>query len=150
MLGTTAAVKVFIDVFIGIWAFILAYIWTNHINAQPGGDKAKASEIWQRFPKFIIGFVLTFLIGFYLAGTASAEQLARLTPAIGAANTFRVIFFILTFFSIGVLSNFRKLWQEGLGKLVAVYVVSLFGFVIWVGLLVSWLFFSGVKPPLAN
>ena len=45
-----------------------------------------------------------------------------------------MIFFILTFFSIGVLSDFRKLWREGLGKLAAVYIVSLFGFVIWVGL----------------
>ena len=75
---------------------------------------------------------------------------AKLPAAIGEANTFRVIFFILTFFSIGVLSNFRKLWQEGIGKLAAVYVVSLFGFVIWVGLLISWLFFAGVKPPLAS
>src|SRR6476661_4355397 len=49
-------------------------------------------------------------------------------------DVFRVIFFTLTFFSIGVLSNFRKLWQEGLGKLAAVYLLSLFGFVIWVGL----------------
>jgi zinc transporter ZupT len=63
---------------------------------------------------------------------------------------FRVIFFVLTFFSIGVLSDFRKLWQQGFGKLAAVYVVSLFGFVIWVGLLISWLFFSGFKPPLVS
>jgi len=28
--------------------------------------------------------------------------------------------------------------------------VSLFGFVIWVGLLISWLFFHGIKPPLAS
>jgi len=28
--------------------------------------------------------------------------------------------------------------------------VSLFGFVIWVGLLISWLFFHGVTPPLAS
>lgn len=151
ILGTTATVKVFIDVFIGIWSFVLAYIWTNHINVKSGsGDKAKASEIWERFPKFIIGFVITFAVGFYLATTSSAETLAKLTPSVGVANTFRVIFFILTFFSIGVLSNFRKLWEDGLGKLVAVYLVSLFGFVIWVGLLVSWIFFSGVKPPLAN
>jgi hypothetical protein len=59
-----------------------------------------------------------------------------------------VIFFILTFFSIGVLSNFRKLWEEGLGRLAAVYVLSLFGFVIWVGLAISWIFFAGIKPPL--
>ena len=60
MLSVTATVKVFIDVFIGVWAFILAYIWTNHIN--PGADKAKPVEIWRRFPKFILGFVATFVI----------------------------------------------------------------------------------------
>jgi uncharacterized membrane protein YadS len=147
VLGTTAAVKIFIDVFIGIWAFVLAFIWTNYINVRPG-DRARPIEIWQRFPKFIIGFVLSFAIGLYLALTASPAGLAKLTPAIAEANTFRVIFFILTFFSIGVLSNFRKLWEDGIGKLAAVYVVSLFGFVIWVGLLISWIFFAGVKPPL--
>ncbi|MEI9849774.1 MAG: putative sulfate exporter family transporter [Sphingomonas sp.] len=149
LLGTTTAIKVFIDVFIGVWAFILAYIWTNHVNVQAGGDKAKASEIWQRFPKFIIGFVATFTVGLAVALLVSPEVRPRLTAAIAEANNFRVIFFILTFFSIGVLSNFRKLWEEGIGKLAAVYVVSLFGFVIWVGLVISWLFFSGVKPPLA-
>jgi len=53
------------------------------------------------------------------------------------ANTFRVIFFILTFFSIGVLSNFKTLWQEGFGKLAAVYLISLFGFVVWSACLIS-------------
>ena len=56
----------------------------------------------------------------------------------------------ISFFSIGVLSNFRKLWQEGIGRLAAVYVVSLFGFVIWVGLAISWLFFGGITPPLVG
>jgi magnesium-transporting ATPase (P-type) len=74
----------------------------------------------------------------------------KLTPAIAEANTFRVIFFILTFFSIGVLSDFRKLWEDGFARLAAVYVVSLFGFIIWVGLAISWVFFAGVKPPLAG
>jgi uncharacterized protein YacL len=68
----------------------------------------------------------------------------------GEANTFRGIFFVLTFFTIGVMTNFRKLWEEGIGKLAAVYVLCLFGFIIWVGLLISWLFYSGVKPPLAG
>jgi len=149
VLATTATVKVFIDIFIGIWAFILGYIWTNHINPT-NKDKAKASEIWQRFPKFILGFVATFLVGLYLALGTPAGIAAKVPAAMGEANAFRVIFFILTFFSIGVLSNFRTLWQEGIGKLAAVYVVSLFGFVIWVGLLISWLFFSGIHPPLAS
>jgi uncharacterized membrane protein YadS len=150
ILGTAATIKVFIDIFIGIWAFVLGYIWTNHINVTREADRAKAREIWERFPKFIIGFVVTFLVGLYLALGTPAEIAKNVPAAMGEANTFRVIFFILTFFSIGVLSNFRTLWQEGFGKLAAVYLVSLFGFVIWVGLVISWLFFSGIKPPLAS
>jgi uncharacterized membrane protein YadS len=150
ILGTATTVKVFIDIFIGIWAFVLGYIWTNHINVTPDQNKAKAKEIWQRFPKFIIGFVITFAVGLYLALGTPAEIAKKVPAAIGEANTFRVIFFILTFFSIGVLSNFKTLWQEGFGKLAAVYVLSLFGFVIWVGLLISWIFFGGVTPPLAS
>jgi len=148
ILGTTATIKVFIDIFIGVWAFVLGYIWTNHINAT--GEKAKVREIWERFPKFIIGFIVTFAAGLYLALATPADIAAKVPAAIGEANTFRVIFFILTFFSIGVLSNFKRLWAEGIGKLAAVYFVSLFGFVIWVGLLISWLFFAGIKPPLAS
>jgi uncharacterized membrane protein YadS len=148
ILATTTTVKIFIDIFIGVWAFILGYIWTNHIDKGP--DKAKASEIWQRFPKFILGFILVFAVSLWLALGTTPNIAKSLPAAAGEANIFRVIFFILTFFSIGVLSDFRKLWQQGFGKLAAVYFVSLFGFVIWVGLLISWLFFSGLKPPLAS
>jgi uncharacterized membrane protein YadS len=148
ILGTAATIKVFIDIFIGIWAFVLGYIWTNHINRT--SDKASVREIWERFPKFVLGFILTFAVGLYLALATPANIATKVPAAMGEANTIRVVFFILTFFSIGVLSNFKKLWQEGIGRLAAVYVVSLFGFVIWVGLLISWLFFSGVKPPLAS
>jgi uncharacterized membrane protein YadS len=149
ILGTAATVKVFIDIFIGIWAFILAYIWTNHIEVRPAGDKAKIGEIWERFPKFILGYVATFLLILVVTLGAAPETAGKLRAAMGEANTFRVIFFIMTFFAIGVMSNFRKLWEEGIGRLAAVYVVCLFGFVVWVGLVISWVFFGGVKPPLA-
>jgi uncharacterized membrane protein YadS len=150
LLGTTAAIKVFIDIFIGVWAFVLGYIWTNHINRTNAADKARAAEIWARFPKFVIGFIVTFALGLILALGLPKDLAAKLPAAIGEANAYRTIFFILTFFSIGVLSDFRKLWRDGFGRLAAVYVVSLFGFVIWVGLVISWLFFAGVKPPLAG
>ena len=94
--------------------------------------------------------MVTFIVGLYLALGTPAEIAKNVPAAIGEANTFRVIFFILTFFSIGVLSDFKLLWQEGFGRLAAVYVVSLFGFVVWVGLAISWIFFHGVTPPLAG
>jgi uncharacterized membrane protein YadS len=150
ILGTTATVKVFIDIFIGVWTFILGYVWTNHVNKVAGSARARPIEIWQRFPKFILGFLATFIVGLTIALSIDGGMPARFNGAVAESNVFRVIFFILTFFSIGVLSDFRKLWQQGLGKLAAVYFVSLFGFVIWVGLLISWLFFAGVKPPTAG
>jgi uncharacterized membrane protein YadS len=148
IIGTTATVKVFIDIFIGVWAFVLAYIWTRHINVKPG-ETAKAGEIWERFPKFVIGYVVTFLVILVFALGAPAAA-GKIKSAMNEANVFRGIFFVMTFFTIGVMSNFKKLWAEGIGRLAAVYVVCLFGFIIWVGLLVSWIFFHGVKPPLAG
>jgi uncharacterized membrane protein YadS len=149
ILGTTTTVKVFIDVFIGIWAFILAYIWTTYIDVRQG-QKARASEIWERFPKFIIGYVLTFALILVVALGATPELTAKLRSAMAEANTFRGIFFVMTFFTIGVMSNFKKLWEEGIAKLAAVYLLCLFGFVIWVGLVISFIFFGGVQPPLVS
>ena len=205
ILNTATSIKVFIDIFIGIWAFVLAYIWAKYIEKREG-DQVRAVEIWQRFPKFIIGYALTF--GLFLAlglafpalirsetvvpvtrelkvtdpvtGAVRLEQIpvtkevSQVDPATGQptvvsvpetrrefkpgpaknsvdeANIFRVLFFCLTFFTIGVVSNFKKLWEEGIGRLAAVYVVGLFGFIIWFGLVISWAFFGGVHPPIVH
>ena len=149
LVGTTAAVKVFIDMFIAVWTFVLGSIWTRHVNPRAAGEQPRVSEIWQRFPKFLIGFALAFG-GVLAIALANPAGLPRLTAAVGEANGLRVVFFVLTFFSIGVLSNLRKLREDGLGRLAAVYAVSLFGFVIWVGLAVSFIFFGGMVPPLAH
>jgi uncharacterized membrane protein YadS len=149
MVGVTTTVKIFIDIFIGVWAFLLAYIWTRHIEPRQGADRLQAVEIWERFPKFVLGFIATFLIVFFIA-LASNAYLKPLSAAMNEANVFRQIFFLLTFFAIGLMADLRKLWQEGIGRLAAVYVVCLFGFVLWVGLIISWVFFHGVQPPIAS
>ncbi len=137
--------KIFIDMFIGIWAFILAVIWCSKIECKPG-ERIKAVEIWHRFPKFVIGYFLTFILMLFVS-LSSPAALKTAKAATGQMDIFRVLFFILTFFTIGVISNFKKLWEEGIGRLAAVYLLCLFGFIIWVGLLISWIFFHGIKPP---
>ena len=140
--------KIFIDMFIGVWAFILAIIWASKIEAK-AGHKVRAVEIWERFPKFVIGYFLTFILMLFVSlSSPQALKLAKVATA--QTDIFRVLFFVLTFFSIGVISNFRKLWEEGIGRLAAVYLLCLFGFIIWVGLAISWIFFHGIKPPLAG
>jgi uncharacterized membrane protein YadS len=147
IMGVSTTVKVFIDVFIGIWAFVLAWIWSAKIDPKPG-EKVKAIEIWQRFPKFVLGYVATFAV-ILGVGLLTPGIIPKAKAAMAQTNVFRAIFFVMTFFTIGVVSDFRKLWQEGIGKLALVYVLCLFGFIIWIGLAISWVFFHGVKPPLA-
>lgn len=144
-LGVATTVKVFIDIFIGVWAFLLAWVWSAKIERREG-EKVRAVQIWQRFPKFILGYLATFFI-VLAVGALAPTLVPKIKASMGEANVFRAIFFVMTFFAIGALSNFRKLWQEGIAKLAAVYVLCLFGYIIWIGLLISWLFFHGMMPP---
>jgi hypothetical protein len=41
-----------------------------------------------------------------------------------------------------------EIGEEGIARLAAVYVFCLFGYIIWIGLLISWPFFHGVLPPM--
>jgi uncharacterized membrane protein YadS len=145
IVGATTTVKVFIDVFIGVWSFVLAWIWSTKI--EPGRERAGARHLWDRFPKFVFGYLATFATVMIL-GLAWPALVPKIKAGVAEANIFRGIFFVMTFFTIGVVSNFRKLWEAGIARLAAVYILCLFGFIIWVGLAISWLFFHGVKPPI--
>lgn len=147
MAGTT--VKVFIDIFIAIWAFLLAIIWCWKVECKPG-EKVSAVEIWYRLPKFVLGYAATFVLVLLIGAGAAEATTTALQAGIGAADTFRGIFFALTFFTIGLVSNFRKLREEGMGRLALVYLVCLFGFIIWIGLFISWIFFHGITPPVVS
>lgn len=141
MLMVTTMVKVFIDLFIGVWAFILALIWVYRVDPKPG-ERVSPIEIWQRLPKFVLGYFLAFAVMLFLT-LIWPDAKTDLQTASREGDIFRKLLFVMTFFTIGLVSNFKKLWQEGIGRLALVYAVSLFGFVIWVGLLISWLFFQG-------
>ena len=150
--------KVFIDIFIGVWAFILAVLWVAAIEKRPG-EKVRKIEIWFRFPKFVIGYFLTFLVLLFLGlwlidvykakGMSEKDAFKKANDQVRAVLTetdafYRKWFFALTFFSIGIVSDFRTLKQAGYGKLAKVYFIALFGFIIWIGLFISYLFFHDV------
>lgn len=145
----TTTVKIFIDVFIGVWSLILAWIWCAKFDKTNGGRTMGWGDVWERFPRFVLGYLLTFLLLLFIC-TRSADWSALGKGMVGSLSSLRLIFFILTFFTIGMVSNFRKLMEGGIGKLAAIYVVCLFGFIIWVGLFISWAFFHGMTPPLAS
>jgi uncharacterized membrane protein YadS len=145
----TTTVKIFIDMFIGVWALVLAYIWTAKFDKTRGERTMTWGDVMDRFPRFVLGYLGTFLI--LLIICLSSPDLHKLGKAMsGAMNGFRVLFFLLTFFSIGLVSNFHKLKEEGIGRLAVVYIVCLFGFIIWIGLFISYAFFHGMTPPVVG
>jgi uncharacterized membrane protein YadS len=97
----------------------------------------------------VLGYVFTFLALLFLCLNAPA-LIPSAKNVTGGGDTFRTLFFVMTFFTIGVVSNFRKLWEEGIGKLAAIYILCLFGYIVWIGLFISWVFFHGIKPPVVG
>lgn len=111
-----------------------------------GAGKVSKREIWERFPKFIIGFVLVLVV-IFAAGWLQPGIVDAAKAGAGQANLLRAVFFGLCFFSIGLVTNVRKLWKSGLGRVIGVYAVALVGFIIWVGLFISYIFYHGIVPP---
>ncbi|SIO43406.1 Uncharacterized membrane protein YadS [Singulisphaera sp. GP187] len=148
ILTTTTTVKVFIDLFIGVWAMVLSLVWTYGIERKPGVT-VPVRDVLKRFPVFVLGYFALFLafLGLTLARPAMAPGLAAATAQ---TEPLRGLFFAMTFFTIGMAADLKRLWAEGIGRLALVYVISLFGFIIWIGLAISWLFFHGAQPPIIS
>ena len=146
ILASAIMTKIWIDMFIGIWAFVLAVIWVGYIERKPG-EKVLKSEIWVRFPKFVLGYFIAWFVVMGL-GLASAIPLENLQFGIKPIEgSLRKFFFMLTFTSIGIVTDFRELAREGLGRLTAAYGTILFIIILPLGLFLAWLFHHGMMPP---
>jgi len=148
---TTSAImtKIWIDMFIGLWAFVLAMVWVYRVERKPG-ERVQASEIWHRFPKFVLGYLFTWIV--YLGVLFLLPDLAD-SAKVGAMPVekgMRKLFFVLTFLSIGAITDFKKLAEAKFGKMVFVYLIALFVFIIPVAIVVAYIFHHGMTVPLAT
>jgi uncharacterized integral membrane protein (TIGR00698 family) len=102
------------DIWIGIWAFVLALIATTKWEVKDG-NKPQAAEIWWRFPKFVIGFVIASVMITIISSQYSfAEFNETVKPLlIGPIKALRTWAFIFCFFSIGLTTRFRELSRTG-------------------------------------
>jgi uncharacterized integral membrane protein (TIGR00698 family) len=103
------------DVWIGIWAFILAIIATTQWERAQSGRKPEAAEIWWRFPKFVIGFLVTsLLVTAVTTGYTLADYNKNVVPSLVAPiKDLRTWAFIFCFLSIGLTTRFRELVSVG-------------------------------------
>jgi uncharacterized membrane protein YadS len=103
------------DVWIGIWAFVLAIVATTRWDRQEFGAKPNPAEIWWRFPKFVIGFLVASIIITVAARSYSMTNYNKVVvPAlVGPLKDLRSWAFIFCFLSIGLTTRFRDLARAG-------------------------------------
>ncbi|MEJ2690383.1 MAG: putative sulfate exporter family transporter [Deltaproteobacteria bacterium] len=102
------------DIWIGIWAFVMAIISTTFWDRKTG-TKPDPKEIWWRFPKFVLGFFLACVIMTLVSRHYSlADYDTVLKPMlVGPIKALRTWAFIFCFFSIGLTTRFRELVSAG-------------------------------------
>lgn len=139
----TAAVlvKSIQNILIGFIAFFVAYFFTKYVNASEGA-KVGSSEIWIRFPKFIIGFFVASLVAsFIFMPEFGKESVGKINKVLDQYKNWA---FVLAFVSIGLDTKFSEIIKKMQGgKILWLYIIGQV-FNIVLTLFIVWLLLSGV------
>lgn len=139
-----AVIKMIQNASIGLVALLIALYWVTRVEPTEGG-RPGAIEIWNRFPKFVLGFIaascVVSLVLVPLLGTESVGQSLQESKAI------RTWLFCLAFLCIGLESDFRALARQMAGGRPLLLYWSGQTLNIALTLLAAWLVFSGVLFP---
>ncbi|HMJ70224.1 MAG TPA: putative sulfate exporter family transporter [Cyclobacteriaceae bacterium] len=135
-LQISTIVKLSQNVLLGLAAFAISIYWT-YANKKPGKDVEKPTIglIWERFPKFVLGFVAASLIFSFLI---DPKIVATVKPSLKSIQT---LWFVLAFTSIGLETRFSDLFNaEGRKPLYAFLIAQ--GFNIIITLIVAYYLFG--------
>jgi len=110
-LNVAATIKMIQNVLIGLIAFGVAIYFASDVE-EGGKRKVKFSEVWKRFPRFILGFIgasVLFSIIYEMLGNGKAYSLIDQGVIAGFSKNIRGWLFCLAFVSIGLSTNFKAL-----------------------------------------
>jgi len=123
-------VKMAQNTFIGVAAFLLALYFVTYVERKPA-ERPRPAVIWQRFPKFVLGFVLVSIL-------ASLGWLNK--GAVDALNTLSKWAFTLAFVSIGLELSLKDLGKMGWPPVLVYLGATLFNTALALG--VAWVIFG--------
>lgn len=109
------------DIWIGIWSFVLALIAVTVWERNETNSKVQVGQIWWRFPKFVIGFlVASILTTVIVHGYSLGDYNKLVKPSLIAPITsLRTWAFTFSFLSIGLTTRFRDLAAAGTKPVIA-------------------------------
>ncbi len=140
-------VKMIQNILIGFIAFFVAIFFARRVE-KTGKSEVGAIEIWNRFPKFILGFMgASIIASIIFVPAVGAEQTGAINKVLGG---FKDWCFVLAFTSIGLDTNFKQVAKsmQG-GKVLWLYVIGQ-TFNIILTFAVVWLLLSGKIFPLPD
>ncbi len=135
------------DIWIGIWAFVLAIVATtrwDRADSDAVKTETTAREIWTRFPKFVFGFLIASALVTWIGSHYSlAQYRSVVTPAFVAPITaLRTWAFTFCFLSIGLTTRLGRLSATGAKPFIAftagVIVNVVIGYVLSVHVFASY------------
>jgi uncharacterized membrane protein YadS len=147
ILSASLLTKIWIDVFIGVWAFVLAIVWIRKVEKR-GDVSVSPMEIWFRFPKFVLGYFVASLVYLGIASQGEAVAAALDTGTAVVQSPMRTMLFMLTFVAMGASTDFAKL--KGMGRVALLYGLALVVVIAPIAYAVAYLFHRGLMPPLAG
>jgi uncharacterized membrane protein YadS len=133
---TGVVVKFSQNVLIGVAAFALSVWWTVR-GGEGGGVRPSARVIWERFPKFVLGFLAASLVFSFVLDPATVSATK------GTLAALRTAFFALAFVCIGLETKVTDLLSLQGGRPAAAFVGAQAFNVVWT-LALAFLFFGGV------
>lgn len=95
------------------------------------GDRTSLAMLWQRFPKFVLGFIAASIIATFLAETMSASALE---PRLDAAKELQTWALTLAFVSIGLEFNVSSAKEAGWKPVLVFAMATLVNLVVGLGL----------------
>ncbi|PQO36026.1 putative sulfate exporter family transporter [Bremerella cremea] len=111
-LEVAATVKMIQNILIGVIAFGVAVYWTTRHESEDGAKpKVDISEIWKRFPKFVLGFIGASIIASLIYAYADQGDLL-VSGTTAVTKGLRGWLFCLAFVCIGIDMNFRQLSSQ--------------------------------------
>ncbi len=134
-LNAAVIVKFSQNALLGVAAFAISLWWA--LRGQEDSDtRPTARVIWDRFPKFVLGFITASLVFSFVLGTELVDSTGALMKEI------RTWWFALAFLCIGLETRFRDLVSMDQGRPAAAFLLGQAANIVWT-LLVATILFGG-------
>ena len=124
------------NILLGVAALLISIFWTyKQVDKNKEAEKPTLKIIWERFPKFVLGFIIVSLAFSFIISPETAEITGK------TIKSYQSLWFNLAFICIGLETRFKDIIELDKGRpLMAFLTAQLFN--IFLTLVVAYILFE--------